>query len=278
MSDIRPRIILIAGMHRSGTSALTRVLSLCGGVLPQTLFPAVEGDNDLGYWESAPLIALHQSILEELGTDMLGPGPVDPAWFDSPQARAARDRILLTVRTEWRGEGVWIVKEPRICRLMPLWRDVLLEMQASAAIVIPIREPGEVSRSLARRDGLRASIAERSWLAHVVGAERHTREYPRVIVTFDQLLDDWRKTVARIATLSRTAHGDASSLREADSEEDVAAFLRAGLRRHRCDELPADAHVRAVRSTMLDAAHGAIAEPDRSVLDRAWIDLVLRQG
>lgn len=276
MSAARPRMLLVAGMHRSGTSALARVLSLCGGELPRTLFPAAEGDNDLGYWESTPLIEHHEHLFRMLGTTMLDPDPIDSRWFDTGQAMEARHDLMSIVRREWPGEGLMVVKEPRICRLMPLWRDVVEELGAEAAWVLPVREPGEVAASLVRRGGIDAARAERSWLSHVVQAERWTRGLPRVVVSYAALLDDWRGVVARIAAVSP------AGLDAARAEREVDAFLEPGRRRHAVTAASADSDVRAVRDAMFDAArtgtppsvdsHGAEA------LDRAWRRLLMRCG
>lgn len=271
MSAAGPRMLIIAGMHRSGTSALARALSLCGGALPRTLFEAVEGDNDLGYWESAPLIAHHEHLLRQLGTDMLDPDPIDSRWFDSGQAHEARHHLMEIVRREWPANGLWIVKEPRICRFMPLWRDVVAELDADAAWVLPVREPSQVVASLVRRGGIDEARAERAWLSHVVAAERCTRGLRRAVVSYDALLENWRAVVARIATVA--PHG----LEATRAEADVDAFLQAGLRRQRDARLPEDPMVRAVRDTMLDAARTG-DPPASGPLDKAWHRLLMRCG
>ena len=47
------RAIVVAGSHRSGTSALARVLSLVGCDLPKHVMPPLAGNNELGFWEPA---------------------------------------------------------------------------------------------------------------------------------------------------------------------------------------------------------------------------------
>ena len=46
----RPRrVVVVLGMHRSGTSAVTRLLTLAGATPPRELMPA-NPDNPQGYW------------------------------------------------------------------------------------------------------------------------------------------------------------------------------------------------------------------------------------
>ena len=60
--------ILVLGMHRSGTSALTRVISLLGAALPQKLMPAAQNNNETGFWEPRYLWTLHDQMLGEAGS------------------------------------------------------------------------------------------------------------------------------------------------------------------------------------------------------------------
>src|SRR5688572_11653374 len=55
------RAILVLGMHRSGTSAITRVLNLAGAFLPGP-FAAPAPDNETGHWESTAVVAVHDEL------------------------------------------------------------------------------------------------------------------------------------------------------------------------------------------------------------------------
>lgn len=68
----RPVALFVLGPQRSGTSALTRVLSLCGGTLPTALLGA-DANNPLGYWEPRAAISLNEAILRRLGTNWYDP-------------------------------------------------------------------------------------------------------------------------------------------------------------------------------------------------------------
>lgn len=266
-------VVLILGMHRSGTSALTRVLSLCGGDLPANLCPAVAGDNDLGYWESLPLVALHERLFRESGTCMLDPNPIDPAWFRASDAARAARRLRDLLEREFAGKRCWLVKEPRMCRFMPLWRMALADTPHRLCAVMPIRDPVEVAASLARRGGIDRRDALRSWVQHVVAAERYTRDLPRCFTAYDGLMSSWRPTVARIADVVPDGAIDAQR-----GETAVDAFLTPELRHHRAArEVPLDAEFEPVRTAFLQAARDDIA-PDPALADDAWRRLELRRA
>src|SRR6516164_8769546 len=62
-----PRAVIVLGMHRSGTSAVTRVVSLLGADLPKNLLPP-SLTNELGYWESSDLMTIHDELLSSGGS------------------------------------------------------------------------------------------------------------------------------------------------------------------------------------------------------------------
>ena len=57
------RLIVILGMHRSGTSAITRGLQVMGVSLGNNLMPPMEDVNAKGFWEDIDLVALNVEIL-----------------------------------------------------------------------------------------------------------------------------------------------------------------------------------------------------------------------
>lgn len=257
--------LLVLGMHRSGTSALTRVLSLCGAGLPATLFQAVEGDNDTGYWESTPVIEFHQRLLWRLGTGMLDTTLPPEGWLSSDVGRSAREEATTIALREWGDHPLWVVKEPRICRLVPLWREVLARIDRRVVVVHCLREPAEVAASLARRDGTTPERAELLWLQHVAAAERTTRDLPRVFVRYEDLLADWRRVVATIARLLPGGMLDAAA-----AAEEVGHFLDPSLRRqHRSSDPPGSDPVRTLRDALFEAARTGDA-PDCALVDRSW--------
>ncbi len=50
-SSVTPTLIVVLGMHRSGTSVLTRAMETLGANLGSRLMPAAAGNNDKGFFE-----------------------------------------------------------------------------------------------------------------------------------------------------------------------------------------------------------------------------------
>jgi hypothetical protein len=198
-SEKRSKAIIILGMHRSGTSAISRVVNLLGADLGPNLFPPAP-DNPSGFWEHQEIMEINERLFYLLGrhwTSYLTRLPDN--WWLRDDIRPFQQELVSLVRRDFSESPVWGLKDPRLCRLLPLWLRVFQEIDCQPSFLHTIRNPLEVADSLNRRDGLPRNASLVLWLLHVLEAERETRGYPRVFVTFDQLLQDWRSTMRRVA-------------------------------------------------------------------------------
>jgi hypothetical protein len=197
MLGSRQKAVLVLGMHRSGTSAFTRILSLLGLDLPSGLMPATL-ENQRGYWESRELMELHDQALASCGSWWGDWRSIPQDWFGSDECRRFSDRLIGIVRRDFANSVMFVVKDPRICRLAPLWLQTLAQLHIEPLVIITVRHPAEVAASLAGRDGFDPLMSKLLWLRHVLDAERYTRGITRSIVTFDALMSNWRSTVNKI--------------------------------------------------------------------------------
>ena len=208
-SDPR-QAVLVLGMHRSGTSALTRVVNLLGAELPSNLVPGTS-DNEQGYWESYSFFDLNEALLAAAGTRWHDDAPIPDTWFASEAAKAFRPQARALLQEAFHGCSIFVLKDPRLCRLLPFWRAALEDLGASPRAILIVRHPEEVFSSLAVRarhedEGVRSQAItspEKShllWLRYVLESERHTRSVGRAVVTYDGLLADWTATLQGVAS------------------------------------------------------------------------------
>ena len=213
MRQVLPRqlarqAVIVLGMHRSGTSALTRVINLLGAALPGNLMPSTS-DNEEGYWESYDFAYLNRDLLEAAGTTWHDYSPIPDARFTSETVRAFRRQAQALLEESFHRSPLFVLKDPRLCRLVPFWRPVLQDFGAAVHFVLILRHPQEVYRSLAARAEheafasasiTSAATSDLVWLRYVLESEHQTRDFDRVVVTFDGLLQDWAKTLSRLAS------------------------------------------------------------------------------
>ena len=183
--------VIVAGMHRSGTSALTRVLASLGCALPRTLMEPNEYNTE-GYWESEAVAGLNDAILESAGSTWDDWEPFNPEWYSSPVAETWRDRAQRVLKEEFGDSRLFVLKDPRACRILPFWTEALTAFGADPHVVMPMRNPLEVADSLRERDTIDPSVGLLLWLRNVLEAEAASRALPRAFVRFEDLLRNWQ--------------------------------------------------------------------------------------
>src|SRR5580704_15772260 len=87
------RTVLILGMHRSGTSALSRVLNLMGVELGQDLLPPAPDNNETGFWEHRLLQWINQRIFESVGREWNTVLALPQRWWEQPQIEGLREEL-----------------------------------------------------------------------------------------------------------------------------------------------------------------------------------------
>ena len=179
--------LCIAGMHRSGTSMVTRLLTLCG------LQVGAEGDllrpqpsNPEGFWENRRFIRVNDAVLRELGG----------TWDRPPQSilsdrenqagldRLKKDAVRLVRR--FRGCEPWGWKDPRNCLTLPFWRQLLPDLP----VLLCVRHPLAVARSLHVRDGMSVEEGLDLWLTYNCRVLTTVPAEARVVTHYDSYFEN----------------------------------------------------------------------------------------
>jgi hypothetical protein len=191
------KAVVVLGMHRSGTSLITHVLHSLGAALPHDSIGPGRG-NPLGHWEPRALVALNDEILGQLGRRWDDPRPLPDQWFASQEAQDNIQRIIAEIERGYADAPLLVIKDPRLCRLLPLYIEALEILDIDPVVILQVRPKAEVIQSLSDRDDLPPGLSELLWLRSVTEAEWLSRRCPRIWVSFRQMITDWRGTVDRI--------------------------------------------------------------------------------
>jgi O-antigen biosynthesis protein len=191
--------VLIAGMHRSGTSATAGALNIAGVPLGEKLLPPTPA-NAKGYWENVEVVQIHDALLDKLGFAWDDVRPLPKGWETSAAAAAAKHSLGEWIVREFAQADLWAVKDPRLCRLLPLWLDVLRELAVEPVVLTVVRNPAEVAESLKARDGWLGGVGELLWLRHLSEAEAASRHLRRCAMTFEQLLASPVEALSNVAS------------------------------------------------------------------------------
>ncbi len=225
--------ILVAGMHRSGTSAQSRLLNLVGCDLPKTLMEPSPENNETGFWESQPISDLNRNILLSRGSNWNEWRTFDSGWYASPKVVSFREEAQALLHQEFGDSRLFVLKDPRLCLLLPFWIEVLETFGAEPRIVLPIRNPLDVAMSLKRRDGIDASNAYLIWLRHVLEAESGSRNLRRAYLRYDTLLSEPHAAMDRLGRDLDVSWPKRASVR---AHAEIERFLSPELRHHQSDD------------------------------------------
>ncbi len=190
-------LLLVLGMHRSGTSSLSGAFAKAGAFPGTHLTPAT-ADNAEGSWECAPVVQFNDTLLQRLGARWDSVAPLPAGWTALPGIEALRADAAQIIADEFGDSRFAVLKDPRLCRLLPFWRDAFVAAGFTLSCVLIVRRPMEVAASLARRDQFAPEKSLALWLAHLVDSERESRGLPRATIAYDSVLADTASTLARI--------------------------------------------------------------------------------
>ncbi len=188
--------IIVLGMHRSGTSAVTGALAAMGAYVgyPEELI-ATSWENPKGFFERIDARQLCDGFLHGANADWwrvagFDAGAIPPSVVQS--LRPALDGMMAKLNRR----AVWALKEPRMCLLMPVFEAAL----HAPKTVFVARHPVEVAGSLKRRNAFALSVGLALWEVYTVRALTYIADKPHVLVSYPRLLRDPVAGIGRLAT------------------------------------------------------------------------------
>lgn len=222
--------LLVLGMHRSGTSVVSRSLQLCGFDIGVRVLGASEG-NETGHWEDAVAVETHEALLQAFGARWDEPFALPEDWARSDAAAQARVRIAAYLEQR-RTCDVWAAKDPRMCLFGELWRQAAGDARIPLAALLVMRHPLEVAHSLSTRDGIGVAKAQLLWLDYMASAVRQVRQMPHTVIGYRDFLADWSAALSRVRALPGLAALDCDESAQAS----VLAFIDPARRHHSVDD------------------------------------------
>jgi hypothetical protein len=216
--------VFVLGMHRSGTSAATRLINLLGVRTPREddLVPASD-KNPKGYWESMSLVAFNTRVLAAVGSNMSCPVALEPGWEDDPRLDGLRREAPEAVHQVF-PTAPWVWKDPRNCLAFDFWRGALA---VQPVVVLVTRNPLEIVASARRARSDQGKIyALALW-------ERYLRQALGQVVGLPVLVTGYEKLLAAPLAWCERAHEfltGAGVTAHAHRDSEVLAFVDTGLR------------------------------------------------
>jgi len=187
--------IIILGMHRSGTSLLTRLVTMMGAYFgSEELHTGANRENPKGFWERRDIRELNDLLLTSAGADW------DRVAGFTAEAVLAGDRAVFRERAkniiaELDAHTPWVIKEPRLCVLFSIWRELL----AAPVCVLMWRNPLEVALSLKSRNAIPLQFGLALWEYYTLASIRASSGLPRILLSYAELMAEPDRTVETLA-------------------------------------------------------------------------------
>jgi glycosyltransferase involved in cell wall biosynthesis len=187
------------GMHRSGTSAVGKFVHDLGFEMPAPPLSAHPIDNPEGYWEAKAVVQINNKFFKCIGSSWKCTNPISAEVFRHPAAADAHSQIRDLLRGAFSSHDQILLKDPRFCRLLPLWKPVLEDMDIPTVVIFIVRPADEVAASLARRRELSdiavaavepKETASLLWLRYNLDAWRHSQEFNSTKLSYRAWLRD----------------------------------------------------------------------------------------
>ena len=267
-------LILVLGMHRSGTSVLTRVLNLLGADVGQDLLGARQDINARGFWEHRELIAINEKLLSVLDRSWYDFRPLPSGVWTGETIAGFQDQAVSFLNSAFAGAATLaVIKDPRLCLLLPFWESAARQAGWKPVVVLATRSPAEVGASLCHRDPLTPSSADLLWLRYTGDSEKCSRDLPRVCVDYAGLLADWKTTLDRAGA----ALGISWPVSTGTASEAVSQAIDPGLRHQQAAPERQGKLGELTRQAWQLLQSG---DPDRQALDAVWqaCDRLLEDG
>lgn len=187
----QPTMLLVLGMHRSGTSVTARLLECLGAIQSKKLMQ-VQLDNPKGFFEDQEVQRFNNyKILHRIGISWNSLGFAK--WNTLSECEWAEleiEAVNIIKNNYSLNNPLSVLKEPRICILLPFWLSVLKKSGYDVKVICSIRDPLSVSRSLNARDGFSITHGGMLYITYWLSILSNIQDLPVAFMEFDEIVED----------------------------------------------------------------------------------------
>jgi len=225
-----PRIVVLLGMHRSGTSLTASILEALGVEFGNDFIPANE-NNPKGYFENTAISRAQLRLNRLLNRrPFTASGLVDypqAFWQDRLALEFVDELEMLVSKMLDNTPGSCGFKDPHTIKLLPLWQKVFERLGITPLYLLAVRHPAEVAASVVKRDHISAAQGELLWIDQNVAALHNTGFDIPVVTDYATWFSDPLPQARRImAALGLAWPGDDEGLQAALAERIDPALHR----------------------------------------------------
>lgn len=228
MSQLRKksRAICVLGMHRSGTSVISRAINLLGAYIgDENDLQKAGPENEKGFWERNDIKLFNERLLHHLNRRWYTFLPLSDKWQASKHIQPFKKELIELIKENFNGHALWTWKDPRNSIILPIWKDVLSELSIGLAAILIIRNPLSVAKSLEQRNGFSKGKSLRIWFNYNISALKSILDVPSILVDYDKLMMDWEQEMKRCSQVLNLPWPE----KENALKEEIGAFISPDL-------------------------------------------------
>ena len=251
-------MIVVIGMHRSGTSMCSNMLHMLGADMASEVHAAPA--NAKGHWERPRLVDTNDAIFGFFRRPWGSPSHVldmPEHWLGDPRVEELRRRSVRWLQPHMGALRPYGFKDPRTTLLLRFWKQVFVEIGATPRYVFCVRNPAQVARSLFARDSMERGQAEYRWLHYNIEAVRAMAGLPVCIIPYEHWFDRPQETAVRLAAHVGLPEPSAAAVRrviDADLRHDGAVPPAAALSQRLHRAIVGNAEAPAIGDDLRDLA------------------------
>ncbi|HET7627070.1 MAG TPA: sulfotransferase [Bacillales bacterium] len=188
------KAVTVLGSGRCGTSMAARAIQFVGVDLGSR-FIKENHTNPKGFWENKVIVDVHKQIKKTLG-----PRPFPEKWEKKAEIRPFKKQLKNSLQEQFAGQPIWGWKDPRTVESLAIWKDLLNELGVHAYYLIMVRNPADVAASYKEAYERKEDSAMHQWYMRTLLSLVGTTGQKRVLVDYDEMLDNSLETLRRITT------------------------------------------------------------------------------
>ncbi len=182
------KVIVVIGMHRSGTSTVMNALSCLGVSLGDSLLPPGV-DNPKGFFEDKSVNDLNIEMLDAIGQTWFSLSLVSDDDINKLVALGYVDKAIALLNDKTRNTAVFGFKDPRVSKLLKFWKLVFTRMNCEVQYVLCLRHPLSVANSLLKRNKSPIKKGYLLWLSYNLSIVTESQDLRLIVLDYDQLIE-----------------------------------------------------------------------------------------
>jgi len=176
-------------MHRSGTSTMSGILYHAGLDLGKSNMGG-NPHNPKGFFENYEIMSFNERLLQKHKINWHNTTDLQETDYSRPEWAKERSNLATLILNEYQSGPSILIKDPRICLLLPFYIEVFIEQDIEPTFTIVSRNPHEIARSLEKRDHFPYLKSYFLCMDYVLRAEKKSRGFKRIFIDYKDILRD----------------------------------------------------------------------------------------